>query len=134
MKEQLITFETAKLAKENGFKEQVYSFYGETEEIEPYWNTNSDETKITSNRISAPTQSLLQKWLRDVHDIEVEVFAWRMTLEEALGNTFLFKEGKYYAGVIDVRGKDDEEGSDYVETYEEALEKGLATALKLITL
>ncbi len=93
MIEELISFETAKLAKEKGFNEQC----------------------------SAPTQSLLQKWLREVHNIHVNV---------SYGLTFTFK----------ING--DLKGNDYVDysnieeywsrTYEEALEKGLIEGLKLI--
>lgn len=70
MKEQLINFETAKLAKEKGLNEYCSSFYSlnsVTNEFDLYdCNNNWKEHKNSNNpiSISAPTQSLLQKWLR----------------------------------------------------------------------
>lgn len=67
---------------------------------------------------SAPTQSLLQKWLREVHNIFVGV--------ELI-------ETKYGAAVC--RTTDGSlllDGFTTTKTYEEALEEGLLEALKLI--
>ena len=75
MKEQIISFKTAVLAKQKGFDIPVQKFYlhkGIRSE-----NVNPDEVKTHLNnakysnwnnratRTSAPTQSLLQKWLRE---------------------------------------------------------------------
>lgn len=108
MKEELISFETAKLAKEKGFKIPCHSYYfedgefrkhkiettnghyGDTvtyeqEEFYENWNSSSLTTKDgdrcfgcnKSQRYfetySAPSQSLLQKWLREKHKIIVFV-------------------------------------------------------------
>jgi len=80
MKEQLITFETAKLAKEKGFdKKSGRAWYTDTTLAghDPtklqeslgmlhYWNADS-------NIYEACTQSLLQKWLREKHGIFIFV-------------------------------------------------------------
>lgn len=68
---------------------------------------------------SAPTQSLLQKWLRDIHFIDVEPKAIRFVGDE---------KASYYNNYIN---------GSMVEmkkynTYEEALEEGLYQALLLI--
>ena len=73
-----------------------------------------------------PTQSLLQKWLRKVHKIHIQI--------QVLGQ-FVDGENKFYCQVIEF-GKN-KWVSKYVSkklvyTYEEALEKGLQEALKLI--
>lgn len=111
MKEQLITFETAKLAKEKGVIIKSDIAYNSIGTLEIPRGIN----------YYAPTQSLLQKWLREVHNIHTNVH---------YGLTFTFK----------ING--DLKGNDYVDysemdkfwgrTYEEALEKGLQEALKLI--
>lgn len=81
MKEHLIGFGTAKLAKEKGFDWEVYYYYNingflkgqislEYHSIKDFlynWNNPKSDT------YSAPTQSLLQKWLRDVHNIHINV-------------------------------------------------------------
>jgi hypothetical protein len=109
MKEQLITFETAKLAKEKGFTFKTKESY-------------SSLTKVTSssyNEYSAPTQSLLQKWLRDKYNIHIEIRKeWEGDV--CLGFEYLIEE---HDGST--------QGLTY-PTYEQALEKGLIEALKLI--
>jgi hypothetical protein len=96
MKEQLITFKTAKLAKEKGF----------------------DLNRHINDECS-PTQSLLQKWLRDKHNIHLTV-------------TSISQESWQYH----ITKIGDSLGKNYIEdfyNYEEALELGLMEALKLIT-
>ena len=68
MKEQLISFKTAKLAKEKGFDVSVdryYDFIGDTCSNMGMINFNVSKSEL----YSAPTQSLLQKWLRENHTI-----------------------------------------------------------------
>lgn len=121
MKEQLITFETAKLAKEKGFywyqplsktgyyhiKTGSYFYFGR------HGNLNKN------NSCSAPTQSLLQKWIREKHKIN-------MLLEAYPDHYWIliwkWEERKHQLEGPSVTGK----------TYEEALEEGLLEALKLI--
>ena len=64
MTEQLITFDTAKLAKEKGFTDiETYVSY--------HYNSNTKEETLDGDRlynemdnyIPAPTQSLLLKWI-----------------------------------------------------------------------
>jgi len=133
MEDQLVSFETAKLAKEKKFNYPCrgkiecshYHFIknniipsnistSNKEMFAPIKNWNID---IKTNRgqfdryTSLPTQSLLQKWLREVHNIHF----------------FILGTMPYYVG-----------GGDLVEyyynfdTYEKAFEKGLQEALKLI--
>ena len=134
MEEQLIEFETAKLAKEKGFDEECRHFF-EVEhpdqrptfhtEYEPYRNSEiiNGYGKCDYPMMSAPTQSLLQKWLREVHNIDVWV--------NKIGST---NEKKYYFNVM-VNNKFVNTTNSNSKTflkYEEALEMGLQEALKLI--
>lgn len=92
MTDQLISEKTLNLAKEKGFTWAPYA--------------------------KQPTQSLLQKWLREVHNLYVAVpYIWAYKIfniqkdnDEDLGNSIIS-----YA------------------SYEEALEAGLIEALKLIS-
>ena len=94
MKEQLVLFETAKLAKEKGFDVTCYAKYetwrdelkkchvdcpenaiaeyevADNDSYSRYGNYILEEYKNTysKNYITAPTQSLLQKWLREIHE------------------------------------------------------------------
>lgn len=124
MKEELISFKTAKLAKEKGFKEECLHFYCKNSTcnhlIKPYKYSFEVDTNLESEdnfgyglTWSAPTQSLLQKWLREKCNIHITI--WYNELTE-----------KYRI--------DTPENLDGIEysTYEQALEEGLYEALKLI--
>ena len=73
MEEKLISFETGKLAKEKGFNIiDVHAYYHINEGYTLghalcYSEVNEQE----DNLLLAPTQGLLQKWLREVHNINV---------------------------------------------------------------
>ena len=123
MKEQLITFETAKLAKEMGFQSYTSFYYSEDGEIKGtkmgmHGNPNA------YGGISAPTQSLLQKWLREVHEINLFMSTWGYN-NEFYHVEDIIKGLGFSSTIIGNGGK----GST---NYEEALEQGLVVALKLI--
>lgn len=151
MKEQLVSFEVAKLAKEKGFGlgendyiqlHTVYepdgSLYNDGE-LKAYVHRkyNSGRSYLGANTIDdfegsvftmdnsldefilAPTQSLLQKWLREVHKLYIIAGTYRDGWDEL---KFQWKTEEF----------DPEKGQIGYETYEEALEKGLLEGLKLI--
>jgi hypothetical protein len=75
MEEQLISDKTAKLAKEKGFN--IETFYAliksnSGKEIKMFYNTEDIHPLLTF--ISwLPTQSLLQQWIRKIHNINITV-------------------------------------------------------------
>lgn len=77
MTEEFVTLETAKLLKAAGFKEDVSSFYelvykggsGPEYEIDESYDAQNYNTDVYS--ISAPTQSIAQKWLRETKNLHV---------------------------------------------------------------
>lgn len=113
--EQLISYETAKLAKEKGYKKLCDFSY-------------DDDGVLTGNceqayNYVAPTQSLLQKWLREVHNIHIEISTnhkWNVKI------VFL----RNISG--EIKSIDGEHHIWNIDTYEQALEIGLQNALKLI--
>ena len=113
MTDQLISFETAKLAKEKGF-----NITGCTSR---YWN-NTLVTGANIQGVAAPTQSLLQKWLREVHNIHMFVSITTNDIFLCRILNPLFKNGSEGRFII----------CKMCNTYEEALEQGLIEALKLI--
>lgn len=125
MKEQLITFETAKLAKERGFDDVRTNHL-------PYMLEGDDEGCIGASiyckvYANCCTQSFLQKWLREVHNIDVFI-----------NRDGMFKKESYCIFIHDnikdisrLRPLDNDVFSGY-STYEEALEVGLQEALKLV--
>lgn len=133
MKEQLISFETAKLAKEKGFDEECNHSFNKTKVIRQECNRNY---LFFLPECSAPTQSLLQKWLREEHQLYVMI--------EETHTYALRTQIGFYAKIVTPSGEDefDEHGFRFIKklfydtwfdsTYENALEKGLEEALKLI--
>jgi len=68
MKDELVTIETAKLAKEKGFNwgEKCYFDINPNSQAMCYSETNPSHFLM-------PNQSLLQRWLREVHGVQIEV-------------------------------------------------------------
>ena len=129
MEDTRITFETAKLAKEKGFPQEpnrrkvpYYNYKGEfkgdvTDFLRKYLK-KEDTSNVES--VSAPTQSLLAKWLREMHKIIVLV-------------DYEGIDGYYYKFYSYKEGNKNYDASDKnYNTYEEAYEIGLQEALKLI--
>ena len=129
MKENSVGFFVAKLAKEKGFPQEpnklkipYYNYKGEfngdvTDFLRKYLR-KEDTSDVES--VSAPTQSLLSKWLREKHNIIVLVDY------EGIDGYYY----KYYYYINEVQ-KYDASGKNYI-TFEEAYEIGLQEALKLI--
>ena len=123
MQEQLISFETAKLAKEKGFNIPVIYVFDDIDGTltASYVKNVFDLLKYNTSihKCSRPAQSLLQKWLRDKHCIHVEVI-WVDTLSDI------------YVYHISTTNNAIRPDSIFYHSYEEALEQGLLEALKLI--
>lgn len=139
MEDQLIKHETAKLAKEKGFDcitqwyfHPEYGIYFESfdvtddDECEFYGNKNNG--KWAKGYYSAPTQSLLQRWLREKYNINL------VTHPLYGGNKV---DNKQIAWVCKTPVEDEKFNklpsiSLQRKSYEEALEVGLVAGLKLI--
>lgn len=135
MKEELITLDTAIIAKEKGFNITTPQIFYRHTEVDKFESSNNlcvgdgyrvykkDWSKYFTlkNVIYKPTQSLLQRWLREVHNIFVNVKS-----EDYGSHTF------HLFGDDIPTSKWVLEDGEYEDTYEEALEKGLQEALKLI--
>jgi hypothetical protein len=112
MKEELIKFKTAKLAKEKGFKVECSDYYdvkGNTNSFEHYGEA------LPYGVCFKPTQSLLQKWLREVHKINVYCTPTHYNYDVWVNNVIAEIPVPLLMG-----------------SYEEVLEKGLQEGLKLI--
>jgi len=126
MEEQLISFETAKLADCKGFSECYAQRRG---------NVYYENEKIIYSEVGRPnylyctTQSLLQKWLRDIHQIEIHIDCItennyiNKTIKVAFYQYLIKSSSNYY--FINTSNKN-------FKTYEEALEEALQETLKLL--
>lgn len=123
--ETLVTFDTAKLAKEKDFDAECFGNYVAEE---PSVNRNEvGASSVNWNRFSyytsAPTQALLQKWLREVHLININITS--SSLESFTLTITSHEDTKWNLSYEDMKFED-------FEDYEEALEYGLQEALKLL--
>ena len=119
MEEQLVSFETAKLANEKGFFEWTQHRY----------NKKGLFNESKSWSISAPTQSLLQKWLREVHNLHIEILPFFQ--DSLFGYNVCVYKTQRERIEYELNEINNPIHCDY-KTYEEALEEGLQEALKLI--
>ena len=126
MEDTRINFETAKLAKEKGFPQETnrleipyYNYKGEFKGDVSDWRIRRylrGEDTSDIEFVSAPTQSLLAKWLREEHNIHliaykninIDGYDWCYITTDGITNINSYK------------------------TYEEAYEIGLQEALKCI--
>ena len=140
MEDQLISFETAKLAKEKEFDvlcEHSFSKHGSNIQ-ENDQNGFRNWNKEYKNSYSRPTQSLLQKWLREVHNCFIDILPHKDG--DSKNKQWRSKEDVFWTVEVDYYGKDFKieltDDSDFTQhfnnNYEEALEIGLYQALKLI--
>lgn len=118
MELKIVDFETAKLLKEVGFDEVVDYFY-EHEGIGKMPNKNSEFPNKESFQ-SAPTQDLARKFLRDKHNVSIEIQTPDMA-NQGWGYSIHIVES--------VGSVNDGEGYD---TYEQALEEGIKQACKYL--
>ena len=129
MKEELITYNTAKLAKEKGFN-YPYIFPEQVGVLSCYSGIGNLGTSLMNNaiyNIQAPTQSLLQRWLREEHKIEVSI-SWEQNMNWFYSIMWLWGTN----AMITLELDDINNTKSGYKTYEEALEQGLIEALKLI--
>ena len=137
LREKLISFETAILAKEKGFKNACDWFVNKDNEYifmpdllypnNSEFSHNSEEDpevvewkELMKTLVLAPTQSLLQKWLREVHEISIKI-----------DDYYTNSRVRFDYNVCELGSQEDNPVGIF-ETYEEALEIGLYQALKQI--
>lgn len=143
MEEELITFDTAVLAKEKGFNifskecyypyESIFRSHNRPIDYDFTWPTKFLEGAACWNDelFYTPTQSLLQKWLREKHDKHIMVQKttsvcshYQVFIYDRKGGNESYSEALH---IVDRKYTE-----SYADSYEQALEVGLQEALKLI--
>lgn len=130
LKEDIISFATSKLAHKASF-----IFKGRTNDwlntTLPYHEDGKRNIDLTYEGISypAPTQSLLQKWLRVKHNLLVEVNYRTFGVSSGNGYFYMVERKNKDKSMNNYTGKTIFEG---FETYEDALEVGLQQALTIL--
>lgn len=126
IKEEFVSFETAKLLKKKGFDIPVHTFYNIKGELHSYigdmvtHDVNS-EVYINLEFYNAPTQALVYRWLREKHLLNIDISiqnggTWNYGIEDITC--------PFDGGIIP------KHWDDGFKTYEEALEAGIQYCLK----
>lgn len=122
MKEQLITFDTAKLAKKAGVNIDTNKFY--THRGTLCESGECDNQNLYYGSYGAYTLSLLQKWFREKYNIHIVVMPEKFDRD----NTCIYKYIIFNRSNVSIKL----DSSGIVGNYEETLEKGLNEAFKYI--
>lgn len=145
MQDKLISFKVAKLLRKKGHNcESFYHYYYDDEDNSYSIRENSAHLFIacerglhteahslsqlalnvsseSSRNLLAPTQSLVQEWIREARGVHIEIYAnasgWGWILTKTGGNGSTIKAI---------------EGDTFFDSYGDALEEGLKQALRLI--
>lgn len=127
MTEELVTLETAKLLREKGFNEPCMIAIN-IEDGRQY-GTSRTNSELPIKVCTYPTQSVAQKWLREIRGVYVYV-------EPVIGKRWKLSFCDFNVPTEENDWMENEinKGNGYkvYVTYEEALEAGLQEALKLI--
>lgn len=136
----LISFETAKLAKEKGIKLQLFGegYEYTDKDGNEFWTSvkNGASGKEKTTPVIKCTQSLLQKWLREKYNIDIDVC--RDIEVHYNDETRWIVKVSNFNNIIEkntpIAVLKHPEHYHYIDfkSYEEALEKGLYQALLLI--
>lgn len=116
--EEICTYEICKLAKEKGFDVQTFDWYDYTGNYHKGFIPHELHECSRYKEYYAPSQSLLQRWLREDKGIMIEITIW------------LQSDGSWrYRYKIQTKEDDIRTWNDY-PTYELALEDALKYALE----
>lgn len=125
MQEELVSFQVAKLAKEKGFNIFTGKAWIKKEGQELFFVPVY--TGVTNGvDYHAPTQVLLQRWLREVHDINITILICGADYHQYI----LHDKGRKYIKTVD----NPITYENHKNNWEDTLEKGLQEALTLITI
>ena len=138
--EEICTYEVCKLAKEKGFPQDpdkndhclMYCWDG-LRNIHPLamWIVWEMEEYDHDNLYAAPSQTLLQRWLREENEVYIEVYIdWEDSVEYDLLRYSWRINTTYGIGEKSIGGYSKNESEEYFDSYELALEDALAYSLK----
>ena len=128
IEEAYVSYEVASLLKDRGFNEMCHRWYDKDGDLVM---AHAKNELLNSRNCACPTQQMAARWMREVHDINVQV------------NLDSYTEGYGSCGfyvVINCKNREFEDVSPFMpwrtpgedvffKTYEEAMENGLKAAL-----
>lgn len=114
--EDYVSFEVAKLLKEKEFNESCWCYYVKSH-IDHYFRPVKN-SEWTSDKCSAPTFQMAMKWLREVHNLYINIFV-----------TWKDKIPHYQWSIDNLITQDTIYDTPCLEKYEEAIEAAIKYCL-----
>ena len=129
--EEICTYEVCKLAKEKGFNvptDRYYHIYDDVIEAQNSLEMTGDGcadfyNSLNRCRCAAPTQSLLQRWLREEKALHIQITLWEKGWYYDIWAFEYYEEEKEYSAKMLHQSPD-------FATYELVLEDALKYALE----
>ena len=130
--EDYVSLEIAKLLKGKGFDEYCFATYsteiGDFITEGPIKNSEIDADKDDTYFCTAPTHQMAMKWLREVHNLSIDICIVQGREVSYMFNIWDFSsihDNKFIGGIFDLR----EQLYDF-KSYEEAVEAALKYVLE----
>ena len=122
MEENYICYETAKLAGEKRFKVYQKTQYSRGVNPTTIYHYTKEQCKLFNDVYYRPTQSLLQKWLREKYEIDITIH-----------RSFSMCNSYHYCIIINNNYEMEiDQPCKSNRSYEEALEDALIVSLNII--
>ena len=125
MKEDYVSFETAKLLKKKGFDWDCITYYVDSEPNDVKYSMLFENNTTWEERCySAPTHQMAMKWLREVHNIHIEIFVIK---------NYDKKICEYTYTIMDLNFPGSDDGIDcckQYKTYEQVCEAAIKYCLE----
>ena len=123
--EDYVSLETAKLLKEKGFDIPVWTYYENDDyeiviDNEIIFGSTRNWNNSSTRYISAPTQAMVMKWLREEHNIAINI-GWGEIFEDKF---------QWWCIILNYKDGSILRESEYYATYEEAAEAAIKYCLE----
>ena len=128
-----VTEDVAKTLREKGFNEKCRGYFYNGVFCFSCFHNEYNKTTSTDSLVSAPSLAQAARWLREEHNIHVDVGLAEDFLNDADGN--VCEERIFWAFdiyTIDSLHHFDVEDNREYDSYEEALNEGIKEVLKII--
>ena len=122
MKEDLVSYETAKLAKEAGFDWPVNMFYAGMLRNKRVMQRTLSNFNMEEEKTSCPTQCLLAKWLREEKGIDVCIDIMQ-TIEHKIEWYYIIRSYSKKDGIILIDASTN--GKERYDVFETGLQEAL---------
>jgi hypothetical protein len=128
--EDYVSFETAKLLKDKGFNQNCATYYLDGQVWRHYHGEVIPKGKQT---YAAPTQAIAMKWLREVHNLFIEIQCYGCEADEKAHFEYSYVISEYVkfnTGICTTFGLEERNAKSKFPSYEEACEAAIKYCLE----